>query len=61
MPEILLSDAISLAINVLRDVAESQKMPSGISVDLATADLHADASDTLEAFLSEFLENSRKL
>lgn len=57
MPEILLSDAISLAINVLRDVAESQKMPSGIPVDLTIANLHADASDTLEKFLSEFWEN----
>jgi len=47
MAHILLSDALRLAINVLRDVAESRKMPSGIEVEQAIADLHADSAETL--------------
>lgn len=47
------ADALRLAINVLRDSAESHKMPSGISLDRATADLHADAAETLEATLAD--------
>lgn len=56
MPDILPTDALRLAINVLRDVAESRKMPSGVGLDQATADLHADAAETLEASLAGLLE-----
>lgn len=52
MQDILLSDALRLGINVLRDVAESRKMPSGIEVDQTTADLHAEAADQLESSLA---------
>ncbi len=45
------ADALRLAINVLRDTAESRQMPSGIAIDQATADLHADAADTLQTSL----------
>lgn len=47
------ADALLLAINLLRDSAESRKMPSGIELDEAAAELHADAADTLETSLQE--------
>ncbi|WP_185673660.1 hypothetical protein [Burkholderia stagnalis] len=53
MPEMTIADALHLAINVLRDTAESRKMPSGVELDDATAELHADAAETLEASLSD--------
>lgn len=33
MPDLALADALRLAINVLRDSAESRKMPSGVVLD----------------------------
>jgi len=56
MPEMLPSDALTLAINVLRDVAESRKMPSGQRIDQAVADLHADAADTLNESLRTLVD-----
>ena len=56
MPDILPTDALRLAINVLRDVAESRKMPSGVELDQASADLHSDAAETLETSLAGLLE-----
>jgi hypothetical protein len=50
------ADALRLAINVLKDTAESRKMPSGIELDQSIADLHADAAETLEATLAALLE-----
>jgi hypothetical protein len=47
------ADALRLAINVLRDSAESGRMPSGIALDGATTQLHADAADTLETSLAD--------
>ena len=52
MPDMTPADALRLAINVLRDAAESRKMPSGAGLDDATAELHADAAETLETSLS---------
>ncbi|KVL70300.1 hypothetical protein [Burkholderia ubonensis] len=49
MPNLTVADALHLAINALRDVAESRKMPSGVELDGATAELHADAAAVLEA------------
>lgn len=51
MPNTTLADALRLAINVLRDVSESRKMPSGIELGKAEADLHAGAAEALEASL----------
>ncbi len=40
MSELTLADALRLAINVLRDSAESHRMPSGIALDNARALAH---------------------
>lgn len=47
MHNLTVADALRLAINTLRDVAESRKMPSGVELDAATAELHGDAADGL--------------
>ncbi|MCA7889898.1 MULTISPECIES: hypothetical protein [Burkholderia cepacia complex] len=47
MPKIDLADALTLAINLLRDAAESHSMPCGVELDDRTAELHADAADVL--------------
>ncbi|WP_196482984.1 hypothetical protein [Burkholderia cepacia] len=47
MPDLSVADALRLAINSLRDIAESRKMPSGVELDDATAELHAVAADVL--------------
>ena len=52
MPTLTPADALTLAINVMRDVAESRKMPSGTELDPATAALHADAAETLAETLA---------
>ena len=52
MPDMTPADALRLAITVLRDAAESREMPSGAGLDEATAELHADAAETLETSLS---------
>jgi hypothetical protein len=44
--------ALRAAINVLRDSAESRKMPSGETLDDASIELHFDAAETLEEALS---------
>lgn len=46
------TDALRLAINALRDCAESSRMPSGVVVDARTAALHAEAADELEVMLA---------
>lgn len=51
MREMTIADAMRLAVNVLRDSAESRKMPSGEPLgDEATA-VHAAAADELSALL----------
>ena len=57
MPSLTPADALRLAINALRDVAESRKMPSGEALDAATADLHADAADALSESLAALREH----
>lgn len=47
------ADALRLAINALRDVAESLKMPSGIELDNASAELHAKAAEVLDTVLAD--------
>lgn len=52
MREMTIADAMRLAVNVLRDSAESRKIPSGEPLgDEATA-VHAAAADELSALLS---------
>ncbi|MBN3506421.1 hypothetical protein [Burkholderia cenocepacia] len=53
MAELTLADALRLAINALRDVAESRQMPSGVDLDDATAELHASAADVLSDSLDQ--------
>ncbi|CAB3772655.1 hypothetical protein [Paraburkholderia humisilvae] len=53
MVNLTVADALRLAINTLRDIAESRKMPSGIELDSATAELHADAADVLDESLKQ--------
>ncbi|WP_181885637.1 hypothetical protein [Trinickia dinghuensis] len=53
MPDMTLADALRLAINVLRDAAESRKMPSGIELDGTAAELHATAADVLGESLEQ--------
>lgn len=51
MLDLTLADALRLAINVLRDAAESRKMPSGEVLDDITAELHTSAADVLNQSL----------
>jgi hypothetical protein len=53
MANLTVADALRLAINTLRDVAESRKMPSGVELDDSTAALHADAADVLDESLEQ--------
>lgn len=53
MPQMTTADALRLAINVLRDAAESRRLPSGSELDDAAVDLHVDAAETLEASLAD--------
>ena len=53
MPELTVADALRLAINALRDSAESHRMPSGVELDEATTALHASAADVLKASLEQ--------
>ena len=52
LPDMTQADALRLAINVLRDAAESRKMPSGMALDEVTVEMHADAAEMLEASLA---------
>lgn len=53
MPNLTVADALRLAINILRDAAESRRMPSGVELDDAIAELHADAADVLDESLAQ--------
>lgn len=57
MSDMTPADALRLAINVLRDSAESYKMPSGTTLDRATAELHADAAETLQTTLEDLRDH----
>lgn len=52
MSEITIADAMRLAINLLRDSAESRKMPSGEPLGDDGTAVHAAAADELSALLS---------
>lgn len=54
MSDLTIANALRLAINVLRDSAE---LPSGVVLDDATANLHADAAETLEGSLSDLKDH----
>ncbi|MCX4152008.1 MULTISPECIES: hypothetical protein [Paraburkholderia] len=49
--------ALRAAINVLRDSAESRKMPSGEPLNDAIVQLHFDAADTLEESLADLRDH----
>lgn len=53
MPDLILADALRLAISVLRDYAQSRKMPSGVDLNDAAAELHASAADVLNKSLEQ--------
>lgn len=55
MPELTVADALRLAINLLRDAAESEKMPSGVPLDDAAISLHSDAAETLQNSLNSII------
>lgn len=57
MSSLSVADALRLAVNVLRDAAEARKMPSGVGLDEAVAELHADAAETLEASLADLRDH----
>jgi hypothetical protein len=48
--------ALRAAINVLRDSAESRRMPNGEAIDESVVQLHLDAADTLEKSLASLLD-----
>jgi hypothetical protein len=52
MSQLTTALALRAAINVLRDSAESRRMPSGEPLDESSVQLHFDAADTLEESLS---------
>ncbi|MDR5785237.1 hypothetical protein P9281_01490 [Caballeronia sp. LP003] len=52
MTELTTALALRTAINVLRDSAESRRMPSGEPLDEASVNLHLDATEVLEDTLS---------
>ncbi|MFM0027380.1 hypothetical protein PQR70_14070 [Paraburkholderia madseniana] len=49
--------ALRAAINVLRDSAESRKMPSREPLNDAVVQLHLDAADTLEESLADLRDH----
>lgn len=49
--------ALRAAINVLRDSAESRKMPNGEPLIEAFVQLHLDAADVLEESLSDLRDH----
>jgi hypothetical protein len=59
MSALTISLALRAAINVLRDSAESRKMPSGEPLDDASVQLHLDAAETLSS-LSDVIRVLRR-
>ncbi|GJH13291.1 hypothetical protein CBA19CS11_30655 [Caballeronia novacaledonica] len=56
MNAISLADALRIAINLLREAAESRVRPSGVEMDLGLAQLHADAAEILAISLVDLLD-----
>jgi hypothetical protein len=57
MSNLTIALALRAAINVLRDSAETRKMPSGEPLDDASVQLHLDAAETLEDALSDLRDH----
>jgi hypothetical protein len=57
MTQLTTALALRAAINVLRDSAESRRMPSGEKLDDASVNLHFDAADVLEEALSNLRDH----
>lgn len=57
MTQLTTALALRAAINVLRDSAESRRMPSGEALDDACARLHAEAAEVLEDALPALREH----
>ncbi len=57
MPTLTTALVLRAAMNVLRDSAESRKMPSGEPLDEASVQLHFDAAETLEESLSDLRDH----
>jgi len=55
MNAISLADALRLAINILREAAESRTTPSGFQMDAGLAQLHADAAEILGISLGDLV------
>jgi hypothetical protein len=53
MSNLTVALALRAAINVLRDSAESRRMPNGTQLDEASVNLHFDAAETLEESLAD--------
>jgi hypothetical protein len=49
--------ALRAAINILRDSAESRKMPNGDLLNDVVVQLHFDAAETLEESLSDLRDH----
>lgn len=47
-------DALTLAINLLRDSVESGRMPSGIILERQVVELHEQAAAELESLRGQF-------
>jgi len=56
MNAISLADALRIAINLLREAAESRVTPSGVEMDPGLAQLHADAAEILAISLVDLLD-----
>ncbi|KAA0997680.1 hypothetical protein FVF58_48045 [Paraburkholderia panacisoli] len=52
--------ALRAAINLLRDSAESRRMPSGEPLNDAVVQLHLDAADTLEESLADLRDHEQE-
>lgn len=57
MAQLTLVEALRLAINVLRDSAESRSTPSGFEMDAGLAELHGQAADLLDDTLQDLLNH----
>lgn len=51
MLQLSLTDALRAAINVLQDSAESRKVPSGVSLEQGSVEVHETATEILKASL----------
>lgn len=57
MGHLSVADALHLAINVLRDSAESRKMPCGIELDTTISALHMEAAEVLAESLQQLRDH----